>query len=83
MDAKLDPKALAENGDVDMDDREAVQSVTKDMVRDYVVAQDELPPESAGPFAVWLNENWNNWNEDGDLTNGDVIEGALAFWRGE
>lgn len=83
MDAKLDPKALAENGDVDMDDREAVQSVTKDMVRDYVVTQDELPPESAGPFAVWLNENWNNWNEDGDLTNGDVIQGALAFWRGE
>lgn len=80
---KLNPTALAESGDGELDGREAVQPVTPAMVREYVVTAGELPIESARPFAAWLDEGWNDWNEDGDLTNGQVISGALAYWRGQ
>ena len=66
-----------------LDDREAVQPVTPAMIREHVVGSEELPSVSARPFAAWIHENWNDWNEDGDLTNGQVIAGALAFWRGQ
>lgn len=81
--AKLDLDALAESGDVDLDAREGVQPVTADMIRECLRLSGELPPESARPFVVWLDENWNGFNEDGDLTNGQVIAGALAYWRGQ
>jgi hypothetical protein len=42
-----------------------------------------LPEESARPFAAWLDECWNEWNEDEDKTVGEVIAGALAYWRGQ
>ena len=77
---KLNPDALAECG-YDLDDRPEVQPVTEDMIRDYVT-DNELPPYSARPFAAWLYETWNGFNEDGDQTNGQVIAGALADWRG-
>lgn len=80
---KLDPKALAECGDAELDDRVTVQPVTPAMIREHVVSAEELPIESARPFAAWLDENWNGYNEEGNLTNGDVIAGALAFWRGQ
>ncbi|GAA5033260.1 hypothetical protein [Streptomyces siamensis] len=78
---KLNPDALAECGD-DLDDRPEVQPVTETMIRVHVIDSGELPEYSARPFASWLYEVWNDFNEDGDLTNGQVIEGALAGWRG-
>ena len=78
---KLNPNALAECGD-DLDDRPEVQPVTEAMIYAYVTEKNELPPYSARPFAAWLFTVWNSFNEDGDNTNGDVITGALADWRG-
>jgi hypothetical protein len=78
----LNPDALATCGDNDLDTRRGVQDVTDLMITDYVVITGELPGESAGPFGAWLRQNWNDWNEDGELTNGAIITGALSFWRG-
>ena len=88
MDAKLDPKALAEwseGGGPGEDVRPGVQPVTADMIRDYVVAESELPPVSAEPFAVYLYQAWFDFEDPDrpDLTNGDVIQGGLSFWRGQ
>lgn len=81
MDPKLNPRALAQM--YDNDTSPDVQAVTTAMIRSYVVDQKELPPISAEPFAVWLNEVWYEFvGEDGTTNNGDVIQGALAFWRG-
>jgi hypothetical protein len=80
---KLDPDALAESGDDELDARESVQPVTPAMIREHLRLTEELPSVSARSFAAWIHENWNDWNEDGDLTNGQVIAGALAHWRGQ
>lgn len=80
---KLNPDALAESGDVELDAREGVQSVTPAMICDHLRSTEELPPVSARHFAAWLDEEWNGFNEDGDLTNGQVLAGALAYWRGQ
>jgi hypothetical protein len=79
----LNPDALAENGDGELDSREGVQEVDEDMLYEFVtVTCKTLPPESARPFASWLYEVWTSFNEDGDKTNRQVIDGALAHWRG-
>jgi hypothetical protein len=80
---KLNPDALAESGDDELNGREGVQSVTPAMIREHVINSGELPSESARPFAAWIHECWNDWNEDGELSNGQVIAGALAYWRGQ
>lgn len=82
MDAKLNPRALAQM--YDNDTSPDVQAVTAAMIRNYVMAQGMLPGVSAQPFATWLNEVWYEFvGEDGTTNNGDVIQGALAFWRGQ
>ena len=78
----LNPAALAECGDVDLDARNGVQEVNAEMICEYVISSGELPRESAEPFAAYVHEAWNEYNEDGELTNGQVIAGALAYWRG-
>lgn len=83
MSDKLNPDALAECGDDELNSREGVQPVNAATILGYVLDQEELPPESARPFAGWLHEFWNDFNEDGELTNGAVISGALAHWRGQ
>jgi len=80
---KLNPAAVAECGDVELDDREGVQPVTAQMIYEYVTRTPELPTYSARPFSEWLDQAWNDFNEGGDLTNGEVIAGALADWRGQ
>lgn len=80
---KLNPSALAECGDSELDEREGVQEVEEGMIREYVISSEALPPESAKPFAAYIHDVWNDYNEDGELTNGDVIAGALAYWRGQ
>lgn len=79
---KLNPNALAESG-TELDERPEVQAVTEDMIREYVITSGELPDFSARPFATWLHSVWFDFNEDGELTNGKVITGALAQWRGQ
>lgn len=80
---KLNPDALAECGDGELDEREGVQPVTEMMISEHAIDSHGLPPYSARPFAAWLHEVWNDFNEDGDKTNGEVIAGALADWRGQ
>ena len=42
-----------------------------------------LPAVSARPFAVWLDDEWNEFDDGEDkLTNKDVLEGALEHWTG-
>ncbi|MFH9606915.1 hypothetical protein [Streptomyces sp. NPDC017448] len=79
---KLNPDALASCGDVELDERDGVQEVDHVMIREWVLSENELPPESARPFAEWLHFEWNSFNEDGDCTVRQVIEGGLVHWRG-
>lgn len=53
------------------------------MIHAYVEHPGTLPPYAARPFADWLAQYWNDFNEKGDKTNGGVIEAALPDWRGE
>lgn len=84
---KLNPDALAETydeagapaGQV----RPGVQPIDADMIRAHVIEAEELPAESARPFAEYLNEAWYDYVEEPGLTNGGVISGALAYWRGQ
>lgn len=78
--AKLNPNAGAECGDYDLDQRDGVQAVDDRMIQDYVVGTGLLSGTSAARFSVWLDENWNDFNEDGDCTVGEVIDGALSDW---
>ena len=83
----LDPNALAETSDeagAALEDvRPGVQPVDDDMIREYVIKAGELPEESARPFAEWLHDTWFDFSEDPGPTNGDIINGALAYWRGQ
>lgn len=86
---KLDPAALAEwDDEIEAGSegiRPGVQSVDAGMIAAFVVEAEELPWESAQPFGQWLNEVWNDYTDRDNpaLTNGDVIKGALAYWRGQ
>jgi hypothetical protein len=82
MAEKLKPEAFAEFGEGE--DREGVQVVDQAMILDYVLAENELPVESAKPFASWLFAYWNDFGSDDDepVTNKDVIDGALNQWCG-
>jgi hypothetical protein len=80
---KINPDALAQTDDSELDARPGVQEVTEEMIFAYVVEELEaLPTYSARPFAAWLDHNWYSFNEEGANTVGDVITGALADWRG-
>jgi hypothetical protein len=82
MTSKINPNAIAETGDPEHDERPEVQSVSEEMIFEYVTEElKALPPYSARPFAAWLDENWNQFTEE-EITVGDVIRGALADWRG-
>lgn len=78
----LNPNALAECGDDELDSRPEVQEVSGREILNYVLAQGELPPESAKPFAEWLQHEWYSFNEEGEHTNGEVVAGALTQWCG-
>lgn len=42
-----------------------------------------LPYVSAQPFANWLDNNWNDYDDGtGSQTNEDILKGALDFWTG-
>lgn len=79
---KIRPDALAECGDPELDDREEVQPVTEMMILEYVRETKQLPMESARPFARWIQDEWYGFSEEGDVTVGDVISGALEHWCG-
>ncbi|MFF0183475.1 hypothetical protein [Streptomyces sp. NPDC005244] len=89
MTEKLNPAALAERyeerGADPADIRDGVQPVDEDMIRRYVVEAGHLPMESAGPFADWLDGVFDEYVEDGNdkQTNGEVVSGALKYWRGQ
>lgn len=76
------PDALAECGDDELDSRSEVQEVTWHMILQYVIVSGALPRESAEPFATYMIENGLDYNNDGDATVGQVIEGGLSYWCG-
>lgn len=86
---KLNPAALAEwedeQGANPEDIRPGVQTVDERMIAAYVIEAEELPRVSALPFATYLDREWGEYIDPDNpaLTNGDVISGALAFWRGQ
>lgn len=87
MKKKLNPEALAERqdeaGNLEENIRDGVQPVDEEMIVAYVLAQRELPPESAQPFAEWINVVWYEYvDPEKDATNADVIDGALTHWCG-
>lgn len=77
----LDPKALPK-GHPDL--RPGVQPVDETMIYQYIIDSRELPDESARPFSKWADLMWYEYNEDPEtgLTNHQVIDGMLAYWRG-
>lgn len=87
----LNPKALAmvyeEEGlpPGDPDVRSGVQPVDDQMIYQYVIDTHELPDESAKPFSQWADLVWFEYSEDAEanLTNKQVIDGMLAYWRGQ
>lgn len=77
---KLNPDALA---DFD-EDLPGAQAVTRKMIQDYITTSSALPHESAVPFAEWANETWNEYDDgSGAQTNGQIVAGMLAYWRGQ
>lgn len=87
MTDRLNPDALAETSEDEgapADERRpGVQPVDAGMIERYALDTGELHvPESARAFGAWLHENWYDFNEDGDRTNGQIVAGALAAWRG-
>lgn len=83
MTEKLDPQALAQLEDGD--DRDGVQEVTAELIRDYVMEAHGLPEVSARALGNWLYEYWFD-NVDPErippMTNGQVIAGAVSYWTG-
>jgi hypothetical protein len=46
-------------------------------------ALEYLPEVSASPFATWLDQVWDDYDDDsGTQTNGAILQGALSFWTG-
>lgn len=86
----LDPKALAmvyeeEGLPVGHPDRRpGVQEVDDGMIYQYVIDSRELPDESAKPFSQWAERMWWEYNENPEagLTNHQVLDGMLSYWRG-
>lgn len=82
MSEKFDPEALAWF-DMSDDVKPGHQFVEHSMILDYIVKSGELPRESAYPFAIWADQNWNDYDDQSGLqTNGQIIAGMLAYWRG-
>lgn len=79
-DRPIDLDALATNSDPDHD--ENLAELTTAQIRRWA-RQFLHVPDAAAAFADWLNENWNGFNEEGTLTNRDVLTGALVAWRGD
>jgi hypothetical protein len=84
---KLNPDALAEwsdeQGTPDPEVRPNVQrDVTPQMITAYVIAIEALPSESAQPFGEYLDHAWNDYVETENVTQRDLITGALDYWRG-
>lgn len=70
-----DPSALADFEE-DLFDEAAI--------RKWAIETGDLPVFSAEPFARWLDQAWNDYDDgSGTLTNEDVLKGALAEWKGE
>jgi hypothetical protein len=53
------------------------------MVAVYVTENKFLPQVSAEPFASYLSQVWHDFVDGEEITQRDLIDGALRFWRGE
>lgn len=83
MFAQLQAESLAWFGAED-ETPEGMQYPSYTAIFAYVRAANELPVESARPFAEWLYETWPEYeNGEEQLTNAQVIQGALTYWRGQ
>lgn len=79
MAEKLDPNAIADDGN----ENPEAQAVDATMIYDYVL-DTELPPESAEAFAQYADNTWYEYNDGSKTqTNSEIIAGMLAYWRGQ
>lgn len=78
----LNPNALAIGVDDDEELRPGVQIASESMIYEYVHENYRLPHASALAFADWVYDVWYDFNEDGNFTNGQVIEAAVTEWCG-
>lgn len=83
MDAVNRKKMKAQAEMHDGDDRSGVMALEEHEIRDWALADGGLPGPSARAFASWINTVFFDWNEDGELTNEQVLKGARANWVGE
>lgn len=70
------------SGVTDLADFDA-DGFTEQDIRTWATEHGGLPDVSAFPFASWLDQSWNDYNDgSGTQTNEDVLTGALGFWTG-
>lgn len=74
--------ALAECDNDDLNARTGVRELTSRDIYDWAKDDAGLTAPSAKAFSGWMCVVWYDFNEDCDLTNRQVLEGALAEWCG-
>jgi hypothetical protein len=81
MSEKFNPDAIAENGSYEFP---GAQDVHEGMIHAYVIEEWGWPIVSASPFARFADDVWFEYNDgSGTQTNGQILAGILAYWRGE
>jgi hypothetical protein len=81
MSDTLDPNAIADDGSGEFPN---AQDVDYDMILAYVLAEWGWPNVAAEPFAGLAHDVWYEYNDgSGTQTNGQILAGILAYWRGE
>lgn len=56
------------------------------LIREWAISPQpdhgQLPGTSGAAFAQWLDEGWDGWTEEPEVTVKDVLEGAVSEWCG-
>lgn len=57
-----------------------------ELIQEWAVSmlpdQGQLPGASGRAFAIWLNEQWNDWTEEPETPVQKILEGAVIDWCG-
>lgn len=81
MSDTFDPNAIADDGSGTFP---GAQDVTELDIYAYVIENWGWPPEAVAPFAGHAYATWFEYNDgSGTQTNGQILDGILAYWRGE
>lgn len=56
------------------------------LIREWAISMQpehgQLPGASGRAFAEWLNDGWNGWTEEEEVTVQKILEGAVSEWCG-